>query len=370
MAKRRRLMPAQDTYLSGAPETKSALGGPMSVGAAPIAQVASEASAQAALQELSDTLETARSRGLLIAEIPLEAIDETYLVRDRIEQDAEEMQALVESIRARGQQTAIEVVPLEPRPDGKTHGLISGWRRLTALRRLCAEVSGSDFTTVKALVIRPDSAGSAYVAMVEENEIRVNLSHYERARIAVRALAEGVFPSLKTAMQTLFANVPRAKRSKIRSFVTLVEALDAVLFYPTAISEKLGLALVREISADDGFADGLRTALQAAPRRSAAEEQEILQQAVTAAGRVDQALPATSEPVLPSADPAKPASTDPATPRSRTPGAGAAPGERISVQAAPGVRLGYVPDQNRIELSGTGVDANLLSALQAWLTAR
>ena len=53
MAKRKRLTPAQTDYLTAAPAAKPALGGPSSVGAAPIAQVASDASAQAALQELS-----------------------------------------------------------------------------------------------------------------------------------------------------------------------------------------------------------------------------------------------------------------------------------------------------------------------------
>ncbi|MDE4175233.1 ParB N-terminal domain-containing protein [Phaeobacter sp. PT47_59] len=363
MAKRKRLMPAQTTYLSGAPEGKSALGGPMSVGAAPIAQVASEAASTAALRELSDVLENARAKGLMIEEVPLSAIDETHLVRDRIEQDAEEMDALVESLRARGQQTPIELVPLETRAGGRSHGLISGWRRLGALKRLYAETSDPKFATVKALIIRPDTAQDAYIAMVEENEIRVNLSHYERARIAVRAMKEEVFPTLKKALQSLFANVPRAKRSKIRSFVTLVEELDAVLFFPTAISEKLGLALVRAMAEDEGFADRLRAALQAAARPTPAEEIEILNRAL--AEEKDASL---TQPVEPQ-DSGAPAPSRPSTPPGiRTPGAAA--GERISVQAAAGVRLGFSPDQNRIELTGDAVDAELVAALRDWLKHR
>lgn len=360
MAKRKRLMPAQSSYLSGAPESKSALGGPMAMGAAPIAQVASEAASSAALQELSDVLENARAKGLMIEEVPLSAIDETHLVRDRIEQDAEEMEALVESLRARGQQTPIELVPLEDRADGHSHGLISGWRRLGALKRLYAETSDPKFATVKALIIRPDTAQDAYIAMVEENEIRVNLSHYERARIAVRAMTEEVFPTLKKALQSLFANVPRAKRSKIRSFVTLVEELDAVLFYPTAISEKLGLALVRAMGEDEGFADRLRTALSEGLRQSPADEIEILTRTlneVPLEQNVSIQNPSLETRV-----------TAPAHPRIRTPGAVAS--ERISVQAAAGVRLGFTPDQNRIELTGSGVDAELMGALQDWLKHR
>ncbi|MDE4063323.1 MAG: ParB N-terminal domain-containing protein [Pseudophaeobacter sp. bin_em_oilr2.035] len=373
MAKRKRLMPAQSSYLSGAPESKSALGGPMAVGAAPIAQVASETASQAALQELSDVLENARNKGLMIEEVPLSAIDETHLVRDRIEQDAEEMDALVESLRARGQQTPVELVPLEPRPDGRSHGLISGWRRLGALRRLYAETSDPKYATVKALIIRPETAQDAYIAMVEENEIRVNLSHYERARIAVRAMKEEVFPTLKKALQSLFANVPRAKRSKIRSFVTLVEELDAVLFYPTAISEKLGLSLVRAMGEDEGFAERLRAALQAAPRDSAVEELEILNRVLAETQDGSEANTTKADTSLKTALETQTATPEaPARPRVRTPGGAsdAEGSERISVQAAAGVRLGFTPGQNRIELTGDAVDAELMTALQDWLKHR
>jgi len=368
MAKRKRLSPAQPGYLATAPETKSALSGPLpsaSAAPAPIAQVASEAASQAALQELSDVLQNARAKGLMVEEIALDTIDETYLVRDRIHQDEEEMEALMASLRARGQQSPIEVVPLSGRADGKAWGLISGWRRLTALRRLYAEGSESEFATVKALVIRPESAGAAYVAMVEENEIRVNLSHYERARIAVRSLKEGVFPSQRKALQELFANVPRAKRSKIGSFVALVEALDAVLYFPAAISEKLGLALVRRLGEDPGFEARLKAQLQAAERSDAGEELALLTAALEVEEQAqNQALNMASElehaPVPPV----------PTAPRIREIAPSHTTGERISLQAAPGLRLGYRPDAQQIELSGSAVTAELLEDLKAWLKTR
>ncbi|WP_264214785.1 ParB/RepB/Spo0J family partition protein [Leisingera thetidis] len=390
MAKRKRLSPAQSGFLTAAPAGKPALGGPSSVGAAPIAQVASDASAQAALQELSGVLENARARGLMIEELPLAAIDENHLVRDRIEQDEEELQSLMASIRARGQQTPAEVVPLEDTFGGRTHGLISGWRRLTALRRLYEETSDPQFATLKALVIRPDSAEDAYVAMVEENEIRVNLSHYERARIAVRACREGVFTRRKYALQALFGNATRPKRSKIGSFVTLVEALDAVLFHPTAISEKLGLALVRAIEADAGFAGRAAAALQAGDRSSPEAELEILTRLVEAdtaeTPRLEPDMPpapaAAADPVPgaeipvpaaapPAAAPAPRAPAEPLVSRPRVRGAydwdAAQPGERIALPAPAGVRLGYTPSAQTIEISGPAVTADLAEALQAWL---
>lgn len=366
MAKRKRLSPAQNSYLEGAPEGKSALAGPLPTAApAPIAQVAGAASTEAALQEVSEVLHQARARGLMIEEIALEAIDETHLVRDRIDQDEEEMAALISSVRARGQQTPIEVVPLEGRIDGKAWGLISGWRRLSALRRLYAEASEPEYAKAKALVIRPDSAEAAYVAMVEENEIRVNLSHYERARIAVRALKEGVFPSQKKALQGLFANAPRAKRSKIGSFVTLVEALDAVLYFPTAISEKLGLALVRQMGEDPGFAAALKSALQAAERPSASEELAVLNGCLEACKAAADASPTqTLEPGSSQDTPAG------AAPRIRQVTPEAAPQERVTSQLASGLRIGWSPGARRIELSGEAVDARLLADLKIWLKQR
>ncbi|KIC18698.1 ParB/RepB/Spo0J family partition protein [Leisingera sp. ANG-DT] len=390
MAKRKRLSPAQSDYLSAAPAGKPALGTPSSVGAAPIAQVASDASAQAALQELSGVLENARAKGLMIEELPLAAIDENHLVRDRIEQDEEELQSLMDSIRARGQQTPAEVVPLEDAFGGRTHGLISGWRRLTALRRLYEETSDPQFATLKALVIHPDSAEGAYVAMVEENEIRVNLSHYERARIAVRACKEGVFTRRKYALQALFGNATRAKRSKIGSFVTLVEALDAVLFYPTAISEKLGLALVRAIEADEGFAERATAALQAADRSTPEAELAVLTRLVEGEAAETPKLEPDTPPAPPTLEqlaaqvkernagrdaehaqpPASPVPPLVSAPRVR--GAGdwdaAMPGERIILPAPRrGVRLAYTPGEQKIEISGEAVSAALVKELEAWL---
>lgn len=372
MAKRKRLSPAQTDYLAAAPAGRPALGSPGAVGAAPIAQVASDASAQAALQELSGVLESARAKGLMIEQLPLDSIDENHLVRDRIEQDEEELQSLIASIRARGQQTPAEVVPLEETSGGRSHGLISGWRRLTALKRLYAETSDPEFATIKALVIRPGSAGEAYVAMVEENEIRVNLSHYERARIAVRACREGVFSRRKDALQTLFGNATRAKRSKIGSFVTLVEALDAVLFHPAAISEKLGLALARAIEADADFAGRARQALQAGDRSSAESEQAILAGLLAAETAVSPASEPVSVPAPAPAAPAAPkAPAEPLVSRPRVRGAhdwdAAQPGERIALPAPEGVRLGYIPSEQKIEISGPGVSAALAEELQAWL---
>ncbi|WP_181893340.1 ParB/RepB/Spo0J family partition protein [Falsiruegeria mediterranea] len=347
MAKRKRLTPAQPGFLGtsqAAPETKA-----MPVGMnAPIAQVAGEASATAALAEVSEALATARAEGRMLELLDLDVIDERHLVRDRLEQNEEEMESLVESLRARGQQMPVEVVALPDAAGGRTHGLISGWRRLMALKRLYKETSDPKFAKVRAMVITPDTAQDAYVAMVEENEIRVNLSHYERARIAVRAMKEEVYPTQRAALQGLFANATRSKRSKIGTFMMLVDAFDATLWYPSAISEKLGLALAREMVRDPGFADALKERLKETPRDSAGAEMRVLAQAVT-----------ERQPPAPAADP------EPAPrPRIRSTAQNPAKGERIITQVTAGIEMRFTPDQSRIELVGDGVTEALVELIQ------
>ncbi len=279
MAKRKRLTPTPGLATglprsAAAPEVKSTatltrgLGTPRP----PIADVAHDAASTNALAEVAQTLTDARNEGRLIQRLPLHLIDAEHLVRDRIAADPEEMGVLKDSIRQRGQQTAIEVVALQ---DGR-FGLISGWRRLGALRDLQSETKDPAFETILALVRNPADAAESYVAMVEENEIRVGLSFYERARIVARSVDRDVFRSDRVALAQLFAAVSRSKRSKIGQFVALVRQLDQGLKYPTDITERSGLALVQALEADEGLAHRLITALNAVPKRNADEEGAII----------------------------------------------------------------------------------------------
>ena len=84
----------------------------------PDAKVAAEAAGSAALQELADTLTRARETGRLVLDLPLDAIAPDHLGRDRIDRlpaDDADMASLRESLRAHGQRTPIEVVPLTGR---------------------------------------------------------------------------------------------------------------------------------------------------------------------------------------------------------------------------------------------------------------
>lgn len=236
----------------------------------PVAQIAAESAAEAALREVAGELADLRAEGRVVLRLPLAAIQDDWLIRDRIGADPEELAALRESLRSHGQRTPIEVAEVST---GR-FGLISGWRRLLALRELAAEDPG--FDTVLALLRRPETSANAYVAMVEENEIRAGLSYWERARVAARAVDGGVFPTEKAALQQLFATASRAKRSKIGSFLALVRALDGALRFPAALPERAGLALAQRLAADPGFADPLRAALAAADISTPEAEQSLV----------------------------------------------------------------------------------------------
>ena len=246
---------------------------------APIADVAFDAANTAAMTEMADTLQAAQSEGRMIVALPLEQISGDYLVRDRLAIDPDEMNTLVASLRARGQQTPIEVVSIGS-VSKPQFGLISGWRRLQALRCLADETENPKFMKVLALQRTPVDAADTYLAMVEENEIRVGLSYYERARVTAKALEQRVYKTEKQALNGLFGSVPRAKRSKIKTFMRIVDAFDDVLLFPSAISERSGLALARALQEDSNLAGQVRAQLMVASPQSADEEMEVLRAVV------------------------------------------------------------------------------------------
>lgn len=296
MAKRKRLAPPTfETLNTGSEEAVkpklTSSSGPLRLGSppssrAPIADIAGSAAANAALSEVSAELQAARREGRLVQSLPLEAVDEGHLVRDRLVGSIAEddMQCLVASLRARGQQSPIEVTEIEP---GR-YGLISGFRRLTALRKLYAETGDETFANVHALVRSHDTAEAAYVAMVEENEIRVGLSYFERAHIVTRAVEEGVCSSEKQALNSLFGSASRTKRSKIKSFVTVVKALGPHLIFPNAIGERLGLELAIRLK-DEDFSIQLAKRLRSTHSDTVEAEAALLQRSLADISKPDDA---------------------------------------------------------------------------------
>lgn len=314
MAKRKRLEVPAET-ISADIETKSAFPAPRA--RMPIADVAGEVAGRAALEEVAREMTAAEEEGRVVKKLPLDQIVLRHLARDRMVLDEDEMTALMASLEARGQQTPIEVLPLG---DG-TYGLISGLRRMEALKRLGQGEA-------LAIIRKPESSAAAYQAMVEENEIRADLSFYERAQIAVAAVRQGVYPNTKTAVKGLFAHAPATKRSKITKFVMICEELGSVLNFPTAIPEHLGLKLAQAIDGRPDYASGIASRLKGADAPDAASERAVLEAA------------------LKGPEPSKPARVD------------LGPGLRLETKAG------------RAVLSGKAVDDDFLTALADWAKAR
>lgn len=296
----------------------------------PVARIAADAATQAALDDLAAELRQARSSGRMVLDLPLDAIEATHLQRDRMHMDPDDMASLKASIRHRNQQIPIDVVSL---PNGR-YGLISGARRLTALKMLHDETGDARFATIKALLRPFDAAPEAYLAMVEENEIRADLSFYERGRLAFEAARLGVFDSPAVAVRMLFQHAPAPKRSKILSFVALHEALGDALRFPEAIPEKLGLALVKAMQENPEMTFRLRDGLAAAEINKAADERKVL----------ETGLQAVSE----------------RKPRDARPDSQENAGAGIRMEARPG----------KVVLSGGGVTDALIAALGKWLDNR
>ena len=232
------------------------------------------------LADKGATLDAAEAEGRVVLAIDLDQIDTGHLTRDRrdLQRDGEDWAALKASLAARGQQTPIEVVDLgagaEPR-----YGLVSGLRRVSALRELLDETGEDRFALVLALIRPARATVDNLIAMIEENEIRSGISYFERGRIAALAAGEGVFEDADAAVEELFGSSNRNRRYKIRCFVTVFEVVGDRLMYPEAIGERLGIQLAKAIR--EGRGPDLISALADLPQpRTAAGELAVLSAAV------------------------------------------------------------------------------------------
>ncbi len=108
--------------------------------------------------------------------IPLAAIDEAALTRDRTGLDPEPLAELEASIAATGLRQPIEIFPLAEPYGAMTHGLLSGFRRLLAFRNLHERTGRDDYAAIPAFLRETRDLAASLAAMVEENEIRAGIS--------------------------------------------------------------------------------------------------------------------------------------------------------------------------------------------------
>lgn len=234
---------------------KSALGsGP------PIAQVAASVTEKIesemselrqenrALSQKAGALDAALSEGRVVVSLGLDQIDPKALSRDRrhLRKDGEEWAALKASIQTRGQQVPIEVTENGSGSDTQ-FDLVSGLRRWSVLEELFRETGEVRFSRVLAFVREMPETVPKMIAMIEENEIRHDISFFERGRICSVAASQGLFASVDEAVEALFENSNRNRRYKIRCFVTVYDEIGTLLDFPEHIGERLGISLAKAL---------------------------------------------------------------------------------------------------------------------------
>ncbi len=291
MAKRRRLeMPniseTTDPVSQRNEKPPSSLG-PMS---APISKVVSETAelqereAQearvkaAAFAKDAEAFQAAEREGRLLQSVPLSSIDAGFLLRDRDVIGVEQIDELKRSIVQSGLRMPLEVVKSGIQNGQESYGLISGLRRLNALRMLAAETLDPKWEHVNVIIHSQSDMSRHYIAMVEENEMREDLTLFERGRIVVIAAKHGVFSSMDEAISALFSQASKSKRSKIRGFALIYEELGESVTYSHKLNEKQGLALASALR--DGKGKRIRKALQESEPQSAEEEWSIIERAI------------------------------------------------------------------------------------------
>lgn len=240
----------------------------------------------------ADAWRSAEADGLILRRLPVGDIDITALPRDRLDLSsvaaADEMDELKTSIQAHGQREPIEVW----RNGEGGYSLKSGWRRLEALRQLHAETGEDRFASVVARVTGDNGdRANHYIAMVEENAIRVDISFAEMANVALELVSDPAtdVSSDDEAVRLLYGSLQKTKRSNIRRFVELMRELGDLLVEPQSIPKNLGADVARAIMASDELRAQLRSQLNGA--QSGPDQISIMSAALKAPKKPEQAKP-------------------------------------------------------------------------------
>ena len=214
--------------------------------------------------------------GLITDLIALDAIDTRKLIRDRKPGPDFELAELVASIREIGLSNPIQI---EPAGDGR-YELIQGWRRLSAYRQLLEETGDADtWGRIPAgIAAKGDELDRLYRRMVDENLVRKDISFAEMAQLALHYAMDPLTPEHdpEKAVAILFKSAGYQKRSYIRNFIPLVEALGEALIYLNEVPRALGLALAQRLEEVPGTAAAIRAELKDWDSRAVKDELDIL----------------------------------------------------------------------------------------------
>jgi ParB family chromosome partitioning protein len=115
----------------------------------------------------------------------------------------------------------------------------------------------------------------ALAAMVEENEIRAEISPFERGLMAVTARNMGAFASIEAAVEGLYPNASKQKRARLRGLAFFAEAMDGQFTAPETLSERQIERLARAMAA--GFDELIRTALEESSLKDPGHQWDLMQ---------------------------------------------------------------------------------------------
>ncbi|WP_127106138.1 ParB/RepB/Spo0J family partition protein [Pararhodobacter zhoushanensis] len=221
------------------------------------------------------------------------------LLRDRLTCDPEALAALQASIASEGLRQPVEVFPIT----GDTPwGLLAGHRRLQCLDALNRLTPGS-WDTIPCVIRKPADIPQAMALMVSENEMRAQISPWEKGALLCEAVEFGLFDSIEAATDALYPTLTRQARSRLRGFGRVVEVLGDLMTHPHTLSSARMDRLAVAIRA--GLGEIMVEALHPVGRASADRQWRAL-------------LPAISEAILLPDDPdAAPTSRISRTPRPR-----------------------------------------------------
>ncbi|WP_209425308.1 ParB N-terminal domain-containing protein [Pararhodobacter sp. SW119] len=170
-------------------------------------------------------------------------IDANALPRDRTALDPAALAELETSILLTGLRQPIEVWAFSaPEPGGPRYGLISGMRRLTAFGRIHQNDADA---RIPAFIHQPRDIPDAMAKMIAENEIRADISPWEKGRIVVQSVDEGLFDTLDAAVAGLYPTLDRQRRARFRSIAEVIAEIgEGVLTHP----ESLGMRQLTRIA--------------------------------------------------------------------------------------------------------------------------
>ena len=216
-----------------------------------------------------------------ILQIPIRTIDAFALPRDRSTLDPAALAELQSSVATEGLRQPIEVWCLSTPTPEHQYGLISGLRRLAAHVNLAELRGNGDFTTIAAFVRTPVDFPAALAAMVTENEIRTQITPWEKADLILQSVALAIFDTPDAAIAKLFPEATATARSRLRAIASVVEALSEVMTDGPSYSLRQLLRIASALRADFGMV--IETALRECPDKSADVQWELLQNVLTEA---------------------------------------------------------------------------------------